>query len=78
MSFSFAQSGGDAGTFGLSGSVALVDQQSSTHAEIAAGASVTGGPVDVNATSAETCITIAGAVQTGKSIGIAPRSPSMR
>ncbi|HUU83030.1 MAG TPA: hypothetical protein VM243_05950, partial [Phycisphaerae bacterium] len=70
MSFSFAQSGGDAGTFGLSGSVAVVDQESTTHALITSGASVTGGPVDVDASDTMTHINIAGAIQTGKTIGI--------
>ena len=68
--FAFVQAGGEAGTFGISGSVGVLVHNSDTNAFIEDGAIIVGGPVNVSADSAVVHINLAGAVQKGESIGI--------
>jgi len=69
-SLEFAQSGGDSGSIGISGSIVWVDQTSHTIAQLASGALVTGGPVNVLADDQTTHTSIAGAAQLAKRLGI--------
>ena len=68
--FAFVQAGGEAGTFGISGSVGVLVHDSVTHAFIEDGAIIVGGPVNVSADSSVVHINLAGAVQKGESIGV--------
>src|SRR5262249_13811060 len=69
-SFEIAQTGGDSGSIGFSGSVSMGDMVSETVAHIDSGADVTGGPVTVSADSVVDHINLTGAVQLAKEVGI--------
>ncbi len=80
MSFNFSQAGADAGQYAVGGTVAYVEQDSATRAQLASGAIVTGGigadetdvagsPVTIYAGSLETNINWAGAVAKGDNLG---------
>ncbi len=70
FSFEFAQSGGEAGKFGLSGSVSVMDGENRTIAYIHDGATITGGGVDVSADDSTHHIAMVGAIQLGKGAGV--------
>ena len=80
MTFSFSQAGADGGQYAVGGTVAYVEQDSTTRAQLASGAIVTGGtdpdetdvpgsPVTIYAGSLETNINWAGAVAKGDNLG---------
>ncbi|KPL11372.1 hypothetical protein AMJ85_03690, partial [candidate division BRC1 bacterium SM23_51] len=80
MSFNFSQAGAKAGKYAIAGTVAYVEQDSMTRAQLASGAIITGGadpdetdvagsPVTIYAGSLETNINWAGAVAKGQNLG---------
>ncbi len=70
FSFEFAQAGGDSGKIGISGSLSLLNQSSETLAHLENGVVLTGGPVSVTADDNTTHITLVGAVQLAKAVGV--------
>ena len=70
FSFDFAQSGGEAGRLGVSGSVSVVDGDNRTVAYIHDGATIIGGGVNVEAEDNTHRIAFVGAIQSGGGIGI--------
>src|SRR5262249_45943678 len=70
FSFELAQSGGEAEQLGGSGSVSVLNQASTTIAQLASGVHVTGGPVAVVADDSMTHVNIIGAVQLAEGTGI--------
>jgi len=68
--FEFVQAGGYSGNVGISGSLSLVEQVGSTLAQIDTGATVFGGALAVNAHDTTSHVTVAGAVQEAKAVGI--------
>ncbi len=80
MNFNFSQAGAAAGKYGVAGTVAYVEQSSDTRAQLAAGATVTGGsdpnendvpgsPLTIYAGNLETGINWAGSVAKGTNLG---------
>ncbi|MBD2449019.1 DUF4347 domain-containing protein [Nostoc sp. FACHB-152] len=70
LSVDLAQTGGNSGLFGVSGSLSFANQNSETIAQIDSGATVVGGDVSVTATSIVDHYNIVGAVQLAKSVGV--------
>ncbi len=68
--FEFAQSGGDSGNIGISGSLSLVDQTSSTVAQLQSGAMAVGGPLTVKADNQANHVNLVGSVQLAKRLGV--------
>ncbi|MGH2874051.1 MAG: beta strand repeat-containing protein, partial [Solirubrobacteraceae bacterium] len=68
--FALSQAGASADSTAFGGTVTVFVQNSATTAQIGTGAQITGGPVNVAATSLETAINSAGDITTGHGIGI--------
>src|SRR5262249_27122152 len=69
-SVNLSQAGGASGLFGLSGSVSLAEQTSTTHAELGGAAQVTGGPVNVDSSSDVSYYNVAGGSQIAGMFGV--------
>ncbi|MFO0878370.1 MAG: hypothetical protein U0840_13600 [Gemmataceae bacterium] len=69
-SFELAQTGGDSGKIGVSGSVSVATQTSETIAHVKSGVRVVGGSALVSARSQVDHINITGAVQLAKMVGV--------
>jgi hypothetical protein len=80
MNFNFSQAGAKAGQYAIAGTLAYVEQDSRTRAQLASGAIVTGGtdlnetdvagsPVTIYAGSLETGINWAGSIAKGENLG---------
>ncbi|MEO0684951.1 MAG: hypothetical protein AAFY76_07875, partial [Cyanobacteria bacterium J06649_11] len=70
FSLEIAQGGGDAETFGFTGSGIYLGQTSNTIAQVESGAIITGGAMLVDADSNNTRVNVVGAIQQTDSIGI--------
>ena len=70
QSVNLAQSGGASGFFGLSGSVSVVDHNSSTLAKLDSGVQVSGGLVNMKSKSDISYYNIAGAAQIAGTFGV--------
>ena len=70
MNFNFSQAGASAGKYAIGGTLAKVNQESDTLAQLDSGAIVTGKSVKVYAGSLETQVNWAGGVAKGKNLGV--------
>ncbi|CAN5310678.1 hypothetical protein BH11PLA2_BH11PLA2_26940 [soil metagenome] len=70
VSLSIVQAGGASGTFGVSGSVSVLEHTSQTTATLANGVKITGGPIAVTASSDLNYYNLAGATQVAGVVGV--------
>ncbi|MBM4068701.1 MAG: hypothetical protein FJ271_07120 [Planctomycetes bacterium] len=64
-----AQSGAEADNFGFAGTVAVLDINNTTTAQVGPGVTITGGTLKTTATDSTTMVNVAGSIEKGEHIG---------